>query len=123
MQEQLDFHRGTLVKSTGDGILATFDAPTRAVRCAASILDRLRTLDLDCRAGVHTGEIQRRGDDVGGLGVHIAARIMSLAGTGEVFISRTVRDLVVGSGLAFADRGEHRLKGVPEPWHVLQLTR
>jgi len=113
---------GTLVKTTGDGLLATFDGPSRAVACAEAIRDGLAPLDLQVRAGVHTGELERRGDDVGGIGVHIGSRIAGLAGPGEVWVSRTVKDLTAGSGLSFADRGRHALKGVPDEWELYALT-
>jgi class 3 adenylate cyclase len=108
--------RGRLVKSTGDGALATFDGPARAVRCAQSIATGVRRLGLEVRAGVHTGEVELRGDDVGGIGVHIGARVASAADAGQVLVSRTVVDLVVGSGLQFTDAGLHHLKGVPGEW-------
>lgn len=111
-------HRGRLIKSTGDGVLATFDGPGRAVRCAQSITEAVRSLGIEVRAGIHTGEIELRGDDVGGLGVHIAARVSALAGASEVLVSRTVTDLVAGSGIEFEDRGEKELKGVPGSWRV-----
>lgn len=109
---------GRVVKFTGDGALATFDGPARAVRAARAVLDDCGALGLPLRAGLHTGEVERRGDDVGGIAVHIAARVAALAGDGEVLASRTVRDLVVGSDLSFEDRGVHDLKGVPEPWQL-----
>jgi class 3 adenylate cyclase len=105
---------GRLVKTTGDGILATFDGPGQAIRCAAVLREELRPMGLDIRAGLHTGEVERRGDDVGGIAVHIGARIMGAAAPGEVLVSRTVRDLVAGSGIALQDRGTHALKGVGE---------
>ncbi|MGI9624483.1 MAG: alpha/beta fold hydrolase [Acidimicrobiales bacterium] len=107
---------GELVKTTGDGVLASFDGPARAVRAAGRIRDAARGLGLEVRAGAHTAEVERRGDDLAGIGVHIGARVSALAGTGEVWVSRTVRDLVTGSGLEFADEGIHELKGVTEPW-------
>jgi class 3 adenylate cyclase len=113
---------GRIVKTTGDGVLATFDGPARAVRCAQAISEGARSLGLEVRAGVHTGEVERRGDDIAGLGVHIASRIESLAGPGEVLVSRTVTDLVAGSGIAFRDRGPHDLKGVPGRWEVFLAT-
>jgi class 3 adenylate cyclase len=113
---------GTVVKSTGDGVLATFDGPSRAVACAQAINDGLASIDLQVRAGVHTGELERRGDDVGGIGVHIGSRIAGLAGPGEVWVSRTVKDLTAGSGLEFDARGAHALKGVPEEWELYALT-
>jgi long-chain acyl-CoA synthetase len=115
---ELDRHRGQWVKSTGDGILATFDGPGRAVRCAQAIAARMRQLGLPIRSGIHTGEYERIGDDVGGVAVHIAARVAALAGPDQVLVSRTVVDLVAGSGLSFVDRGEHVLKGIPGTWQV-----
>jgi len=115
---QLQRCQGRLVKNTGDGCLATFDGPGRAVRCVVAMRDELRSLGIDIRSGIHAGEVEVRGADVGGIGVHIAARVSSLAGAGEVLASRTVVDLVVGSGIEFQDRGEHELKGVPGTWRV-----
>lgn len=115
-------HHGILVKSTGDGILARFDGPSRAVFCAEALGRRVDGLGLSIRAGVHTGEIELRGNDVGGIGVHIASRVASLATAGEILVSRTVKDLSVGSSLLFADRGEHELKGVPESWQLYAAT-
>jgi class 3 adenylate cyclase len=103
-----------MVKQTGDSVLAMFDGPARGVQCAQLLSDTLAPLGLPIRAGLHTGEVERRGADVGGIAVHIGAPFASLAGAGEVFVSRTVRDLVVGSDLHFEDRGTHALKGVPE---------
>jgi class 3 adenylate cyclase len=114
-------HRGREVKSTGDGFLATFDGPARAIRCACDITVDVRKLGLDVRAGLHTGELEVRGADVAGMAVHIGARIGSLADAGEVLVSGTVKDLVVGSGIDFADRGEHDLKGVPGDWRVYSV--
>jgi class 3 adenylate cyclase/pimeloyl-ACP methyl ester carboxylesterase len=119
----LDRHDGTLVKNTGDGVLARFAAPTQALRCAAAMVEAARGEGLELRAGLHAGEVEVRGDDIGGLAVHIAARVSAMAGAGEVFVTGTVRDLVVGSGIAFADRGRHTLKGVPEEWQVLAVER
>jgi TolB-like protein/class 3 adenylate cyclase/Tfp pilus assembly protein PilF len=113
-QELVQF-RGREVKTLGDGFLATFDSPARAVRCAAAIIDRLRPLGIAVRAGLHTGEVETKRDEVGGIAVHIAARIAEMAGDGEILVSGTVRDLVAGSGLGFDDRGDHALKGLPEP--------
>jgi class 3 adenylate cyclase len=110
--------RGRLIKSTGDGALATFDGPARAVRCAQSIATGVRRFGIDVRAGVHTGEVELRGEDVGGIGVHIGARVASAAEAGQVLVSRTVVDLVVGSGLEFTDAGVHTLKGVPGEWSL-----
>jgi class 3 adenylate cyclase len=106
----------------GDGLLASFDGPARAVRCAFALRHDLRKLGLEMRAGLHTGEVERRDDRVAGTGVHIASRILSLAEPGEVLVSRTVRDLVAGSGLQFIDRGTHALKGIPDEWRVLAAT-
>jgi class 3 adenylate cyclase len=110
---------GRIVESTGDGLLATFDGPARAVRAALAIADGARQLGLEIRAGVHVGEVERRDQQIAGIAVHLAARIESAARPGEVWVSRTVRDLVAGSGLQFSDRGEHELKGIPEPWQLL----
>jgi class 3 adenylate cyclase len=119
---EVERHSGRVVKSTGDGVLATFDGPARAVRCARVLCHELSRLGVTIRAGVHTGEIELRGDDVGGIGVHIAARVEAAAGPGEVVVSRTVKDLVAGSGIAFSDRGGHALKGVPEEWQLFAVT-
>jgi len=111
-------YRGTEVKTTGDGFLATFDGPARAVKCAQAICEAVKPLGLEVRAGCHTGEIELMGSDVGGVAVHIGARVTALAGPSEVLVSSTVKDLVAGSGLVFEDRGEHVLKGVPGSWHL-----
>ena len=118
VRERLPHFRGTLVKATGDGILATFDGPARAIRCALRLRRDLDDLGLGIRAGVHTGEVELRGNDVGGITVHIGARIAEQASHGEVLASRTVRDLVAGSGISFEDRGACELKGLHEPWHL-----
>ena len=109
-------HGGQVIKTTGDGVLALFTGPAQGVRCAQRMIGDAQDRGLDLRAGVHTGEVERSADDVAGLAVHLAARIMSLADGGEILVSRTVRDLVIGSELAFADRGEHELKGIPDRW-------
>jgi class 3 adenylate cyclase len=109
---------GRLVKRTGDGILAVFDGPGRGIRCALALRQELRAVGLDIRAGLHVGELDLRDDDVGGIAVHIGARIMAAAGPGEVLVSRTVRDLVAGSGIALEDRGTHTLKGLSDPWQL-----
>jgi len=111
-------HRGRFVKSTGDGILATFDGPARGVRCALALLDGWRALGIEARAGLHVGECEMLAGDVRGIAVHLGARVAALAGAGEVLATSTVRDLVAGSGLRFADRGLHDLKGVDHPWHL-----
>jgi class 3 adenylate cyclase len=113
---------GVITDFTGDGLLASFDGPARAVRCAFALRDRLRTLGLEIRAGLHTGEVERRSEGLAGIGVHIAARVVALAGAGEVLVSRTVRDLVIGSGLSFVDRGTHALKGVPDEREILEAV-
>ncbi|MGH7048882.1 MAG: adenylate/guanylate cyclase domain-containing protein [Stellaceae bacterium] len=113
-RQEIARFRGRAVKSLGDGFLATFDGPARAVRCAAAIAERVRPLGIAVRSGLHTGEIELIGEDVGGVAVHIAQRVSGLAGSGEVLVSSTVRDLVAGSGLSFTDRGSHALKGLPE---------
>ena len=110
--------QGRLVKDTGDGVLATFDGPTRAVLCATALADRMPQIGLDVRGGLHTGECVRRGDDIGGIAVHIAARIAAKANAGEVLVSSTVKDLVYGSGITFTDQGAHMLKGVPGEWSL-----
>ena len=117
-REELAHFRGELVQTTGDGVLATFDGPARAVQCAARLCSNMERAGMQLRAGVHTGEIELRGKDIGGLAVHIAARIMSVAGAGEVMTSRTVRDLAVGAGIDFSERGPHELKGLSEPWEL-----
>ena len=106
----------------GDGFLATFDGPARAVKCAQAICEAVRPLGIEVRAGCHTGEIELLGADVGGVAVHIGARVGALAGPSEVLVSSTVKDLVAGSGLVFEDRGEHGLKGIPEPWHLYAVA-
>jgi len=118
VQLQLQTHRGVLVDRSGDGILATFDGPARAIRCAWGIRDSLQRVGLEVRTGLHTGEVTQRQGDVAGIAVHIGARVSELAEPGEVLVTRTVRDLVAGSGIDFADRGEFPLKGVPEHWEL-----
>jgi class 3 adenylate cyclase len=120
-QVQVDRFAGRIVKTTGDGLLATFDGPARAIHCAESLRKSVGSLGLGIRAGVHTGEIERRGEDVSGLGVVIARRVCDLALDGELLASRTVKDLVTGSGIAFADRGAHALKGVPDDWQLFAV--
>ena len=120
---QVDRFQGKVIKGLGDGHLATFDGPGRAIRCATSISEGVRSLGLEVRCGVHTGEIDLRGDDVGGVALHIAARVMSLAGPNEVLVSGSVPPLVAGSGFDFEDRGEHELKGVPGKWSVFAVGR
>jgi class 3 adenylate cyclase/alpha-beta hydrolase superfamily lysophospholipase len=122
VRAELERYRGREVDTAGDGFLATFDGPARAVRCACAIRDAVRAIGLDVRAGVHTGEVQLRGEKVVGIAVHTGARIAALGGTGEVLVSRTVTDLTSGSGLVFEERGEHELKGVPGPWQVYSVA-
>jgi class 3 adenylate cyclase len=114
------FH-GRLIKRTGDGIHATFDGPGRAISCARAILDGARDLGVDIRAGLHTGECEIRGEETEGIAVHLAARVAALADSSEVLVSRTVRDLVAGSGLEFTDRGIHQIRGFPEEWQVFSV--
>ena len=118
-RQAINQYGGRFVKSTGDGVLATFDGPARAIRCALGLG---RTLPVPIRAGLHTGEVELRGDDVGGIAVHTGARVAGLAAAGEVLVSRTVKDLVAGSGIEFADRGLHVLKGVPDEWQLYAVT-
>jgi len=118
VRSQLARFRGREVNTSGDGFLAMFDGPQRAIRCAMSIRDAVQALGIEVRAGLHTGECEIRGDDIGGIGVHIGARVSGLAGPNEVLVSSTLRDLVIGSGLEFEDRGAHQLKGVPGEWHI-----
>jgi class 3 adenylate cyclase len=116
VRDQLRRSRGKEINTTGDGFVASFDGPARAIRCAQDVVAATRTLGIDLRVGLHTGECEIRGDDLGGLAVHIAARVAALACPGEVLVSRTVVDLTAGSGLQFEPRGEHQLKGVPGTW-------
>jgi class 3 adenylate cyclase len=113
---------GQVVKTTGDGILATFDGPGRAIGCATALGEQLRGLGIATRVGLHTGEVEARNGDVGGIGVHIAARVMAAARPGEILVSRTVRDLVVGSDLMLEDRGAHALKGVQGSWQLFAVV-
>jgi class 3 adenylate cyclase len=119
---EVERFRGRRVKSLGDGMLAVFEGPARGVQCAEELRGAVADLGIQIRAGLHVGECELRGEDIGGLAVHIGARIAGLAEPGEILVSRTVRDLVAGSGLRFADRGEHQLKGVPERWPVYAVT-
>jgi class 3 adenylate cyclase len=119
---EIERHRGRFVDSTGDGLLATFDGPARAVRCAQAISTAIRPLGLQIRAGVHTGEVELVGDQIRGIAVHIGARVAALAGPSEVIASSTVKDLTAGSGLVYEDAGEHDLKGVPGRWHLYRVT-
>ncbi|MEX2421226.1 MAG: adenylate/guanylate cyclase domain-containing protein, partial [Actinomycetota bacterium] len=122
VRELLDRHRGQEIDTAGDGFLATFDGPARAVECASAIATEVRSLGLSIRAGCHTGEIELVGKEVRGIAVHIGARVAALASPGEVLVSQTVKDLVAGSDLAFEDRGEHELKGVPDRWRLYRVV-
>ena len=119
---ELERYRGREIDTAGDGFLATFDGPARAVQCAGAVRDAVRTLGLEVRAGAHTGEVQLRGASVAGIAVHTGARIAALAGPGEILVSRTVADLTSGSGIVFEPRGEHELKGVPGAWQVYAVA-
>jgi class 3 adenylate cyclase len=119
---QLNRFRGREVNTSGDGFLAMFDGPQRAIRCAMAIRDAVQALGIEVRAGLHTGECEVRGDDIGGIGVHIGARVSALAGANDVLVSSTLRDLVIGSGLEFEERGTHKLKGVPGEWHLFAVA-
>jgi class 3 adenylate cyclase len=123
IRAELARHRGREVKTLGDGMLATFDGPARAIRCALAVTEAVRPLGIVVRVGLHTGEIELVGDDVAGIAVHIAARVGALAGAGEVLVSSTVKDLVAGSGIAFSERGEHVLKGIPDQWRLFAVDR
>ena len=118
LHRQVERFRGTFVKGTGDGALATFDGPARAIECACSITNSVRALDLEVRCGLHTGELELLQGDVGGFAVNLAAHVMDQAKPGEVLVSRTVVDLVAGSGIGFQDRGSYSLKGVPGDWQL-----
>ena len=122
IRSQLARFRGREVNTSGDGFLAMFDGPQRAIRCAMAIRDAVQVLGIEVRAGLHTGECEVRGDDIGGIGVHIGARVSALAGPNDVLVSSTLRDLVIGSGLEFEDRGAHQLKGVPGEWRIFAVT-
>ena len=119
---QVERCRGRVVKSTGDGLLATFDGPARAISCALDIRDALHRIGIEIRTGIHIGEVELRGDDIGGIAVHIAARIEALAGAGQVLVSRTVTDLVAGSGIAFRHTGGHPLKGIDGDWQLYEVV-
>jgi class 3 adenylate cyclase len=115
-------YRGSEIDTAGDGFFATFDGPARAVRCAQAVADSVRTLGIEIRAGVHTGEVETINEKVGGLAVHIGARVAAIAGPSEILVSQTVKDLTAGSGLGFEDAGEHELKGIPGPWHLYRVV-
>jgi class 3 adenylate cyclase len=122
VREQIGRFRGTEIKTTGDGFLVSFDGPARAIRCSQAIVDGVSAVGIDLRMGLHTGECEVRGNDLGGIAVHIAARVNALAGPGEIVVSSTVKDLVVGSGIEFEDRGYHALKGVPGTWNLFAVS-
>ena len=122
VRSQLARFRGREVNTSGDGFLAMFDGPQRAIRCAMAIRDAVQALGIEVRAGLHTGECEVRGDDIGGIAVHIGARVSALAGPNDVLVSSTLRDLVIGSGLEFEERGAHQLKGVPGEWHLFAVA-
>jgi len=119
----VDQHQGRLIRTTGDGMLATFEGPGRAIRCASAVTAALRPLGLEIRAGLHTGEIELCGADIAGIGVHIAARVLDHAAAGELLTSAAVPVLVAGSGIQFTDRGEHDLKGVPGTWQLFAVEQ
>jgi DNA-binding NarL/FixJ family response regulator len=122
VREQLAGHGGQEINTTGDGFVALFDAPARAIRCAVAMRDKLGALGIEVRIGLHSGEVELRGSDVGGIAVHIGARVTASASAGDVVVSSTVRDLVTGSGIGFLDRGEHTLKGVPGRWRLFAVA-
>lgn len=122
VREEIRSFRSTEVKTTGDGFLVSFDGPARAIRFSQSVVSHSRDLGLELRMGLHTGECEVRARDLGGHAVHIAARVSALAGPGEIFVSATVKDLVIGSGIEFEDRGNHELKGVPGVWRLFSVV-
>ena len=121
VREQFRRYRGTEINTTGDGFMASFNGPARAIACAKAIAEATEELGVQLRLGMHTGECEVRGDDLGGLAVHIAARVRTLAVAGEILVSGMVRDLVAGSGIEFEDRGEHELNGVPGSWKLFAV--
>ena len=123
VRKELAAHGGREIKTTGDGFLALFDAPARAIRCAVAVRDGLKALGIDVRIGLHSGEVELRGNDVGGIAVNIGARVADSGSEGDIVVSSTVRDLVAGSGIDFVSRGEHALKGVPERWRLFAVAR
>jgi class 3 adenylate cyclase len=122
VRAMLGRYRGREVDTAGDAFFATFDGPARAIRCAAAISEAVRTLGIEIRAGLHTGEVELEGNEVRGIAVHIGARVGALAGPSEVLVSQTVKDLVAGSGLTFEDAGEHDMKGIPDRWRLYRVT-
>jgi class 3 adenylate cyclase len=122
VREQLTRHRGREIDTAGDSFFASFDGPARAIRCAQDIVEAVNGLGIQVRVGLHTGEVVVRGDHLGGLAVHIAARVGALAASSEVLVSGTVKDLVVGSGIEFSPRGQRELKGVPGTWQLFAVS-
>jgi class 3 adenylate cyclase len=122
VRRELARFRGREIDTAGDGMFATFDGPARAIRCASAITGAVRQLGVEVRAGLHTGECEVMGEKVGGIAVHIGARVASQAGPGEILVSNTVKDLVAGSGIRFEDRGAHTLKGVPGEWRLFAVA-
>ena len=123
VRKELARFRGREIKTIGDAFVATFDGPARAVRCACSIRDRVSELGIEIRAGVHTGEIELSDGDIGGIAVHVAARVIAAAQPSEVLVSSTVKDLAAGSAIEFSDRGAHVLRGIPDEWRLFTVTR
>jgi class 3 adenylate cyclase len=123
VRRHLRAHRGREIERTGDGFLATFDGPARAVHCATRVRNDVRSLGLEIRAGLHAGEIERRNGEIGGIAVHLAARVLGFAQRGEVLVSSTVADLVIGSGIGFEHRGSETLKGIPGAWQLFRVTQ
>jgi class 3 adenylate cyclase len=123
VRNQLRRFGGREVNTTGDGFVVSFDGPARALRCAQAITEATARIGVELRAGLHTGECEVRGTDLGGLSVHIAARVAAQAGPGEILVSGTIKDLVIGSGIEFTDHGEHELNGVPGTWKLFALAR
>jgi class 3 adenylate cyclase len=121
VRRQLERAQGREVKTTGDGFLALFEGPARAIRCALAVRDAARQIGIEIRAGLHTGEIERRGEDIAGIAVHLTQRVAALADAGEALVTRTMVDLVAGSNLGFDERGAHELKGVPGLWQLFAV--
>jgi class 3 adenylate cyclase len=122
VDQQLERFRGRLIKTTGDGVLATFDGPAIAIRCAEAIAQRANAIGLQVRAGIHTGEVEQRGDDIAGIAVHVAQRICATAEGDQIVVSRTVVDLTAGSDIRYDDKGQHQLKGVPGAWPLFAVA-
>ena len=118
----LERYRGREIKTTGDGFLAAFDGPGKAVNCASAIREDAHRIGIEIRAGLHVGEIELRGEDIGGIAVHVASRVMSNAKPGEILVSSTVKDLVIGAGIEFEERGGRELKGVPGTWNLYAVA-